>query len=64
MILKILSKDENVKPLLLNSTTCNLLCVSEQRESRLRERERERERQREREREREKNERNPWRIAI
>ena len=35
MILKILSKRENVKPLLLNSTTSNLLCVCEQRESRL-----------------------------
>ena len=38
MNLKILSKHENIKSLLLNSTTSNLLCVCEQHESRLRKR--------------------------
>ena len=36
MNLKIPSKQENMKSLLINSTTCNLLCICEQRESRLR----------------------------
>ena len=38
MNLKIPSKHENVKSLRLNSTTSNLFCISEQRESRLRKR--------------------------